>query len=132
MAHPARSRSPGRPCGPARTTGPSTSAGTSGRAGPASTPANVYRRQQGRRVLSFSATFDPSRRLSFTSQVKRQEPLAPAGKAKQQESLTNQLTLAPASGTKLTLSQESLSKARPDGPAETMDALRAQIEPKFG
>jgi hypothetical protein len=118
--------------GATRTTGPLKFTGSIGQAGSGFARANDYQLQSGLRVVDFSATFDPSRRLSFSSQVKRQDALDPADKAKQQESLTNQLTLAPNTGTKLTFSQESSSKARADGTAETLDSLRAQIEQKLG
>ncbi|MGM3932440.1 hypothetical protein NA612_23270, partial [Salmonella sp. NW378] len=86
-----------------------------GQAGAGFTQAKDYQLQKGLRVLDLSAAFDPSKRLSLTSQIKRQEALDPAGKANEQASITNQLTLAPSSGTKLTLTQESASKARPQG-----------------
>src|SRR5205823_14052142 len=79
--------------GASRTTGPLKFTGSFGQAGSSFTQANDYQLQQGLRVLDFSATFDPSRAISFSSQVKRQDALDLAGKEKQQESLTNQLTL---------------------------------------
>jgi hypothetical protein len=118
--------------GASRTSGPLKFNASYGQAGSGFAQANDYQLQQGLRVLDFNATFDPSKRISLSSQVKRQDTLDPAGKAKEQESLTNQLTLAPGSGTKLTLTQESASKAGPDGHPETTDAIRAQIEQKLG
>lgn len=94
--------------------------------------ANAYQLQQGLRTLDLSAAFQPSKGLSFSSQVKRQDALDPAHQGKEQASISNQLTLAPASGTKLTFSQESSSKARAQGPAQTVDALRAQLQQQLG
>ncbi|MGI8970670.1 MAG: hypothetical protein ACR2HB_08180, partial [Dehalococcoidia bacterium] len=57
----------------------------------------------GLRVLDLSAAFAPSKRFSFTSRMKRQDALERAQKGNEQTSLANQITLAPAAGTKLTL-----------------------------
>jgi hypothetical protein len=106
--------------------------GAFSQAGAGFAQASEYQLLQGLRVLDFGASFDPSKRLSFSSQVTRQDALDAANKPKEQASLKNQLTLAPSDATKLTLTQESASKARPEGPAETLDALRAQLEQKLG
>src|SRR5207248_1809352 len=68
--------------GASRTTGPLKFTGSIGQAGSGFAQAKDYQLQQGLRVLDFSATFDPSRRFSFTSQVKRQDALDPEDKAK--------------------------------------------------
>jgi hypothetical protein len=118
--------------GASHTGGPFQFHGSVGQAGAGFGQAKDYQLQQGLRVLDLGAAFDPSKRFSFTSQVKRQDALDASQKGSEQSSITNQLTVTPADGTKLTLSQESTSKARSQGPAETMDALRAQIEQKLG
>jgi hypothetical protein len=118
--------------GAARETGAFKFHGNLGQAGAGFVPAQQYGLQQGLRVLDFGAAFEPSKRVSFSSQVNRQEALDPGDRAKEQSSIRNQLALAPADGTKLTLTQESASKARPQGKAETLDAIRAQIEQKLG
>jgi hypothetical protein len=118
--------------GASRTTGPFQFRATLGQAGTRFDPANDYQLQQGLRTLDLSAAFDPSKGVSFTSQVKRQDARDASQKGEEQASIANQLTLAPASGTKLTLSQESARKGRSQGPAETLDALRGQFEQKLG
>jgi hypothetical protein len=118
--------------GASRTEGPFRFSGSVAQAGADFTPAKEHQLQQGLRVLDFSAAFDPSKRVSFTSQVKRQEALDAATKSKEQESVTNQLTLSPSDGTKLTLTQESVTRARAQGKDETRDALRARIEQQLG
>ncbi len=118
--------------GAARDAGPFKFHGSVAQAGTGFAPASEYQLQQGLRVLDFGAAFDPSKRVSLTSQVSRQDALDPTGKAKEQASIKNQLTLAPSDGTKLILSHESATKARAQGGPETLDSLRAQIEQKFG
>jgi hypothetical protein len=106
--------------------------GSFGQAGAGFGPAKEYQLQQGLRVMDFAAAFDPSKRVSFSSQVTRQEALDAASRTKEQTRLQNQLTLTPSDGTKLTLTQESATKARAGGKDETLDALRAQVQQKLG
>jgi hypothetical protein len=106
--------------------------GSFGQAGAGFRQAKEYQLQQGLRVMDFAAAFDPSKRVSFSSQVSRQEALDAASRAKEQTRLLNQLTLTPSDGTKLTLTQESATKARAGGKDETLDALRAQVQQKIG
>lgn len=125
--------------GASRTQGPFRFNTSFSQAGAGFAPNREFPLQQGLRVLDLSAAFEPSRRVSFTSQVKRQEALDPAAKDREQTSMAHRLTLAPSAGTKLTFSQESTTRARPGaagtgarGRSESTDALRAQIEQQLG
>jgi hypothetical protein len=118
--------------GASRTTGPLQFRAALGQAGAGFSPASDYQLRQGLRTLDLSAVFDPSKRVSFSGQVMRQDALDASQKGSEQVSIKNQLALTPATGTKLTLSQESSTRARSQGPAERLDALRGQIEHHLG
>jgi hypothetical protein len=130
-SHPSAWQTAALQFGAAHTRGTFQFHGSVAQAGAGFSQAKEYQLQQGLRVLDLGAAFDPSKRFSFTTQVKRQDALDASEKGNEQSSIANQLTVTPTTSTKLTLSQESTSKARSQGLAETLDALRAQIEQKI-
>lgn len=86
----------------------------------------------GVRQYNLDLNYGPSQRFSFRSKVERVDALAEAQRGHSRTLESHQLALAPAAGSRLTLSRDVTGKMRPDGVRDQTATTRAQLEQRLG